>query len=89
MAKYREVMNICGPVPSEVQAAVNSIDSIVQRLGLGSLGFNVTPATTQGVLTIRQEYEKYVGAEREQGDPLAFWSISFCFCFCFCFARMK
>ena len=85
MAKYRKVMNICGPVPSEVQAEANSINSIAQRLGLGSLGFNVTSATTQGVLMIRQEYEKYVGTEREQGDPLAFWSVSFCFCF----ARMK
>ena len=83
MVKYGEVMNICGPVPSEVQAVANSIDSIMQHLGLGPLGFNVTPATMQGVLTIRQEYEKYIGVEREQGDPLAFWSVIFCFCFCF------
>ncbi|KIM66087.1 hypothetical protein SCLCIDRAFT_111706, partial [Scleroderma citrinum Foug A] len=73
MSKYHEVMDIRGPVALEVQAAAtNSIDSIAQHLGLGSLGFNVTPAT-QGVLTIKQEYDKYVSVEREQGNPLVFW----------------
>ena len=79
MTKYHEVMKIHGPVPSEVQTAGNSIDSIAQRLGLGTLGFNVAPSTNQGILTIKQEYDKYVGAEREQGDPLVFWRASFFF----------
>ena len=72
-------MDICGPVASEVQAAaMNSINSIAQHLGLGSLDFNITPAT-QGVLTIKKEYDKYVSVEREQGDPLVFWRVCF-FC---------
>ena len=79
MTKYCEVMKICGPVPSEVQTAGNLINSIAQRLGLGMLGFNVTPSTNQGVLTIKQEYDKYIGAEREQGDPLVFWRAGFFF----------
>ena len=79
MTKYREVMKIHGPVPSEVQTAGNSIDSIAQCLGLGTLGFNVTPSTNQGILMIKQEYDKYVGAEQEQGDPLVFWRAGFFF----------
>ena len=63
MTKYHEVMKICGPVLSEVQTAGNLIDSIAQRLGLGTLGFNVAPSTNQGILTIKQEYNKYVSAE--------------------------
>ena len=79
MTKYREVMKICGPVPSEVQTAGNSINSIAQCLSLGTLGFNVAPSTNQGILTIKQEYNKYVSAEQEQGDPLVFWRAGFFF----------
>ena len=79
MTKYHEVMKICGPVPSEIKTAGNLINSIAQCLGLGMLGFNVAPSTNQGILTIKQEYNKYVGAEREQGDPLVFWRAGFFF----------
>ena len=79
MTKYCKVMKIRGPVPSEVRTAGNSIDSIAQHLGLGMLGFNVAPSTNQGILMIKQEYNKYVGAEREQGNPLVFWRAGFFF----------
>jgi len=63
MTKYHEVMKIRGPVLSEVQTAGSLINSIAQCLGLGALGFNVTPSTNQGILTTKQEYDKYVGTE--------------------------
>lgn len=80
MTKYREIMKMHGPVLSEVQTTESPIDSIAQHLGLGTLAFNVAPATNQGIMMTWQEYDRYISAERDHTDPLIFWGASLFLC---------
>ena len=77
MTKYHKVKKISGPVSPQAEMGGHSIDSLAEQLSLGSLSFNATLATEQGIPMIEQEYCSYTKSQRERGGTnlLIYWGV--------------